>query len=253
MKPYLSLPFTEPFKLALTTGSLLVAIGSTARAGTIISYTGSPLTITGTSNKITFSLISGQTVIEPVATTPSSIDTPQFSLGYLPPPANDPTKPILTGTAVQPDASVLHSDDFLVLLNAGDSVGSTSGNYKGNANSAYLWKPVGSGSEGPWVPGTTGYAGLQFTNSVTSEINYGWALITHGVDDSLTLVSFAYDSSGASIVAGAIPEPSAWALILGGGTLAAAACRKRRRTKALAPASRADGADDSPRGLFPQE
>ncbi len=235
MKSYLPYQFTESFKLALTTGSLLAGAGSVAQAGTIISYTGSPLTVTDTSNNIMFSFTTGQAMIEAIGTNPSSVETPQFRLGYVPSPIGSTSKPILGGFAPQPDefyGSVLNLESFAIKLNAGDSIDSASGIYTGNAI-AYLWKPIGSG-EGPWVPGTTGYAGVQFDDPVTHQTNYGWVLITYGDDKSVTLVNFAYDTTGAAILAGAIPEPSSWALILAGGAFAAAACRKRRKARTLA-------------------
>ena len=237
MKSYLPCRLTEPFKLALTTASLLVGAGSATQAQTIISYTGSPLTVTGLSDNIVFSFTTGQAIIEPSTTKPSSVETPQFRLGYVPGQFGGTDKPILAGYAEQPEefhGSVLNSGSFTMKLNAGDSIDSTSGVYTGNS-STYLWKAVGGG-EGSWAPGTTGYAGIQFIDSVTTQTNYGWVLITYGLDKSVTLVNFAYDTTGASILTGAIPEPSSWALILAGGALSAAACRKRRKARALAAA-----------------
>ncbi len=236
MKSHLPYRWTEPFKFALATGSLLVGAGNVVQGQTIIHYTGSPLTVTDTSDCVVFSFTSGQAMIEPIGTNPSSVDTPQFRLAYL--PGGDPDKPTLGGYSPAPDefyGSVLNSDDFTTKLDAGDSIDETSGDYQGGIET-YLWKPLGVG-EGPWIPGTTGYAGVRFDDPVaTDQINYGWVLITYGIDRSLTLVDFAYETTGGAIVAGAIPEPSSWALILAGGTLAAAACRRRRKAKALAAA-----------------
>lgn len=96
-------------------------------------------------------------------------------------------------------------------------------NYSGNNNAN-------------WSAGTTGFVGFKFQNNTTPLL--GWAEITYNNDRTLTLSGFAYESSGGSILAGAgaIPEPSTYAL-LGLGVLvagSAALYRRRQQNKAAA-------------------
>jgi hypothetical protein len=63
----------------------------------------------------------------------------------------------------------------------------------------------GSPSTG-WTPGSTGYAGFSFDNAGTT--NYGWIQIQLGAGlDDFTVIEFAYDTTGAPIGIGSVPEP----------------------------------------------
>jgi MYXO-CTERM domain-containing protein len=72
---------------------------------------------------------------------------------------------------------------------------------------------------------TTGgaYYGFKFTNESNSQLEYGWALYIKGTGASGagTLVSYAYENTGAGIAAGAVPAPTAGMglLALGGAGL----------------------------------
>lgn len=76
----------------------------------------------------------------------------------------------------------------------------------------------------------TQYFGVSFNNAGTT--NYGWLQATtsnYGIvsdTPNFTLVAFAYEDTGTPITVGAIPEPSALAL-LGLGTLGLVARRRR--------------------------
>lgn len=81
--------------------------------------------------------------------------------------------------------------------------------------------------------GTTNYIGFRFFNTATGAVNYGWASFTLGATTGgqpRTLVSFAYDNTGAGINVGAIPEPSTFALlgVMAMGALGVRAWRKRK-------------------------
>ncbi len=77
------------------------------------------------------------------------------------------------------------------------------------------------------------YLGIQLTPSGSTHADYGWvAFQTTNASSAATLsgvvTGYAYDPSGATITAGAVPEPSALAT-LAMGAAGAAASRRRRR------------------------
>jgi hypothetical protein len=94
---------------------------------------------------------------------------------------------------------------------------------------------------GLWEAGQSGFAGIRL-NTAHGQTDYGWIRLewladSHG--DPVTLKDdWAYDDSGAPIVAGAgaaIPEPSSLALsLLAAGSAGVLAWRKRHRTAASA-------------------
>ncbi len=92
--------------------------------------------------------------------------------------------------------------------------------------------------------GTSGYLGIKFEigTQSTPKTGYGWLYVTLGNDgtDYITLHSFAYESSGGTILAGdtgvAIPEPSATPLFAGLTALAAGSVALYRRRKSVPPA-----------------
>ncbi|MDF3130869.1 hypothetical protein P0Y35_16780 [Kiritimatiellaeota bacterium B1221] len=67
-------------------------------------------------------------------------------------------------------------------------------------------------NDAEWAVGSSGYLGLRM--DLDSGEYYGWAEIEYPTDSSLVLKDFAYEDTGASIIAGAIPEPNTMALIL---------------------------------------
>jgi hypothetical protein len=86
-----------------------------------------------------------------------------------------------------------------------------------------------------WAPGTRSFVGLKFDNNGTD--NFGWADIEYATDLTehwVILYGFAYDDSGASIAAGAIPEPNATGLLAALAAGSAAMLGRRRRAVANA-------------------
>ena len=77
--------------------------------------------------------------------------------------------------------------------------------------------------------------GFQFQNSVSNTLEYGWMRIslagTSGAQPR-AIVEYAYENSGAGIMAGAIPEPSTLALlgVMAAGALGVRAWRKRKNS-----------------------
>ncbi len=93
-----------------------------------------------------------------------------------------------------------------------------------------------------WAAGTAGFLGVKFDADDTAgtSIVFSWILVTYNSNSTLTVHSFAYEASGAAILAGdtgdgfvAIPEPAettALATLLAGSI--ALYARRRLRKKA---------------------
>ncbi len=59
---------------------------------------------------------------------------------------------------------------------------------------------------------TEGYVGLQFL--AADGLHFGWIRVRGGYDNDGTILDYAYNTvPGQSIMAGAVPEPSTWALL----------------------------------------
>jgi hypothetical protein len=94
----------------------------------------------------------------------------------------------------------------------------------------------GSSSLGTWqtmtpeFAGTTAFMGVEFPDA-SNNLLFGWIRITGGPTTGIpaTIVDWAYESSGAGIVTGVIPEPSSVALgCLAAGAAGLAAWRRRK-------------------------
>jgi hypothetical protein len=79
--------------------------------------------------------------------------------------------------------------------------------------------------DGIWAPASDGYLGFRFNPTGTQEL-YGWGHVSISDDATiLTLKDWAYESSGAPIPAGVVPEPTTNLLVL--TSLAVAAIWRR--------------------------
>lgn len=96
-----------------------------------------------------------------------------------------------------------------------------------------------TGSNGPVQYGNwnaaglpnSGYIGFRFGQA--GNFQYGWANVSVNADYSITLRSFAFENvPNTAIAAGAVPEPTTTALLLGLGAGGLAAYRARRRLAA---------------------
>ena len=81
--------------------------------------------------------------------------------------------------------------------------------------------------------GTTAFMGIHF--QIGTDWHYGWVRLcgTEWLDfGGTTVLDWAYETRpGVPILAGAVPEPSMWALLVGGGVLMAWFRRKRNEKK----------------------
>ncbi len=95
-----------------------------------------------------------------------------------------------------------------------------------------------SGCLSTWPPGaaTRGFIGIEF--ELADGLHYGYFdIVLSGDAAGAALLGWAYDSRpGAPILAGAVPEPSTWALLVGGAVLMV--CLKRTRTERRAQQQR---------------
>jgi hypothetical protein len=119
------------------------------------------------------------------------------------------------------------ADGFLARLDFGTMI---------DENSTFAGNTVRQMAQnGPWND-ADGYVGVTF--SIGAQTVYGWMHLITGSGDPPTggpgfpavITSWAYESSGAGIMAGAVPEPSSVALTcLAAGALGLGAWRKRKK------------------------
>jgi hypothetical protein len=127
------------------------------------------------------------------------------------------------------------SSDFAVRLGAGVNIDSSA---SWTSGLSFLSKP---GYPGTFNAGDRGYVGLRLGNLSVLGWNYGWADISHNVGGSITLHSFAMETTvDAPILAGAgvtaVPEPAetAFAAAVAAGSVAAFRARRRMQSRRAA-------------------
>lgn len=110
-------------------------------------------------------------------------------------------------------------------LLGGDTIGPASV-YNAAADRVITITPPASGS---------GYYGFKFTSNNPSGATtmYGWAQISFTAGGPGSVVSFAYENTGAPIAAGAVPEPSSLSML----ALGALGLTQMRRRRAAAVAA----------------
>ncbi len=82
---------------------------------------------------------------------------------------------------------------------------------------------------GAWVGIADGYQGIRFVEG--GNTYYGWVRMTFPADSAVGILhDWAYETQpGVGIMAGAVPEPSTWALFLTGGACLLGRLRFRRK------------------------
>jgi hypothetical protein len=147
-------------------------------------------------------------------------------------------KPTLTssgsGQIIMTEVSGPGPDPFAVRLGAGGTIDSSASWAPGES---HLSKPD---YDGTFKAGERGYVGLRVALG-GGGYNYGWADISHNVDDSITLHAFAMETTADTpILAGAgvtaVPEPAetAFAAAVAAGSVAAFRARRRMQSRRAA-------------------
>ena len=103
------------------------------------------------------------------------------------------------------------------------------------------------GFRGHFFDQSNQYAAIRTT--IDEEVYYGWIRMSHSMENEvLTVHDWAWNSEpGGPILAGEIPEPAVYGLILGLGVLGVVAWRRRARRD-----GKRRGAPQSQRGLRPR-
>lgn len=90
---------------------------------------------------------------------------------------------------------------------------------------------TGTLSEWPGSPGARGFIGIQF--ELDDGFHYGYFDVTMAAEAGGVLHGWAYNSiPNTPVLASAVPEPSIWALLVGGGVLIVCLKRKRNERRA---------------------
>ena len=199
----------QVFRMTLAAAAMLWA--GTKGAGAAIIHTdlaASPLTVPSSLEGIYLNLVTGAT-----STTAVPVAGWDFN-----PYNNGPGLTFYSPVLIAGQGTLISGSTAAQSLLGGELIGG-SGLYQ----SAQV-----SGTDFRLVSGR--YAGLRFYNEATSQLNYGWAKLSTTATTGFpaAILGYAYEDSGAAIVAGAIPEPSALGLLI---TSAIGLIGRRRRSR----------------------
>jgi hypothetical protein len=246
--------------MAIAAGGLVGSAGISGAQtvdGSIVSYSGPPVTTSGYDNSvIVFDLVADTASVD-------GSDSSNYGFGFVVNPylddqvendnggvANNLT--VTEGILTSPDEGV----NFVVDLAAGAPIGNASGplvaTAAGQTNNFFLGGKASfsnlnssdyAGSPFPdfssydytGTATTTGYLGLTIPDPLVSgQQDYGWAEISVNLSAEITLDGFAYDDSGAAILAGEVPEPTSVGMIVLSGAVLAFLARRSRKARLAA-------------------
>lgn len=121
----------------------------------------------------------------------------------------------LSGNPIPPSIA-FGANDRMVNFASGATIGSSS-SFK--TNWSYMDRPGWTSADSDWVTGADASGFLGFSFEISGDVKYGWLAVTYNsAANTLVMGDFAYEDSGASILAGAIPEPSSLGLLVLGAT-----------------------------------
>lgn len=207
------------FKTAPAIGLVsAMGLGSAVDLEAAIIYSGPlELTITG-SQVVYFDLDQSSAGPNYAALTPFAGD--DFFLGF-----DDNVSMRKPYVSTRSGAEVLRAGSYAARLSLDDSISGSGSWTQGN----YIF--LAYYGDGPWGGGAEGYLGLRLSDG-SGGFNYGWASVDFDDGNSITLRDFAINTTtNETITAGAIPEPAALGLLLGGVAGAVAMAGRRRRNE----------------------
>ena len=99
-----------------------------------------------------------------------------------------------------------------------------------------FFRPGGGTNVGTQVTlNATNLFGVQFLNEGPAITNYGWVAMTFGASAGVrTITGWAYETTGAEILAGAVPEPGSYAMLLAGLAVVGGVAARSRKANATA-------------------
>lgn len=200
----------------LTLGVGAAVLGSEASNAAIVYWDITPINISG--GTVRFNPLTGETGTSVV------LETPTIGLRFT------NTNYIYSLTEQGSPQIAAGANDRMLRFTNGQIIDGTS-TFKGNWS--YMDRPGWTTAESAWATGengTSGFVGFTFDNSGTT--NFGWFAVTYNdASQTVELGDFAYEDSGAGILAGAVPEPSSLGLLaLGASGLLA---RRRRQARVI--------------------
>ena len=208
MRCFLFSPALPQVISALTT---LVLGGGTARAVVVhVDWSAAPLVVPDTLDGIYLNFVTGTTSPTPV--TPAIWDFNPYNVG----PGRGLS--FFAPSLVSGQGTLVSGQTALSLV-GGETIGP-----------AGIYQPGQALGTNFQITGIN-FVGLRFQNEMTGQLNYGWARLNSTATSGfpLSILGYAYENTGAAIVAGAVPEPAGTGLlVLSGAWLAA----RRRRGKA---------------------
>jgi hypothetical protein len=204
----------------LTLGVGAGVLGSQASNAAIVYWDVTPLTITDeTNDTVRINPLTGEIA------TGVSLDTPTIGLRFT----NVNYIYSLTEFSSSPESPrIAYGDNNRIIRFASGATIDVASSFK--TNWSYMDRPGWTTADSGWATGedgTSGFLGFTFDNAGTT--NYGWLAVTYNAESqTLEIGDFAYEDSGAGILAGAIPEPSSLGLL----ALGASGLLARRRRQA---------------------